>query len=174
VTLIAQERAIDSVSVAALRCNGWVEGDPDRLAQAADIAQAAGLVDTWATVSEDLGVALAGAGRTAEAIEPLTAAAGYAEGIGAGRDVQRLESRLRELGIRRGRRGARARPSSGWASLTETERRVVDLAAEGLTNSEVGARLFISGRTVERHLTHVYGKLGISSRVELARIAAAH
>ncbi|MEB3062019.1 helix-turn-helix transcriptional regulator [[Mycobacterium] zoologicum] len=69
-------------------------------------------------------------------------------------------------------RGQRRRPATGWASLTPTERDVVRLVAEGLSNKEIGARLFISPRTVETHLTHVYAKLDVSSRVQLAQQAA--
>ena len=69
-------------------------------------------------------------------------------------------------------RGPRRRPTSGWAALTPTERDVVRLAGEGLGNKEIGARLFISPRTVQTHLTHVYAKLGVSSRVALARATA--
>ena len=69
-------------------------------------------------------------------------------------------------------RGERKRPASGWASLTPTERDVVRLVGEGLGNKDVAARLFVSPRTVESHLTHVYTKLGLSSRVQLAQEAA--
>ncbi len=68
-------------------------------------------------------------------------------------------------------RGERKRPTSGWASLTPTERDVVRLVGEGLANKDVAARLFVSPRTVESHLTHVYTKLGLSSRVQLAQEA---
>ncbi|WIY06795.1 LuxR C-terminal-related transcriptional regulator [Amycolatopsis mongoliensis] len=71
-------------------------------------------------------------------------------------------------------RGARGRPSSGWGSLTPTELEVVKLAAEGCTNPEIGARLFMSRGTVKTHLAHVYAKLGIANRTELATVAAAH
>jgi DNA-binding CsgD family transcriptional regulator len=65
-------------------------------------------------------------------------------------------------------RGERKRPSSGWASLTPTELEVVRLAAEGLTNPEIGARMFITRGTVKVHLSHIFSKLGVSTRAELA------
>jgi predicted ATPase/class 3 adenylate cyclase/DNA-binding CsgD family transcriptional regulator len=72
------------------------------------------------------------------------------------------------------RRGERKRPTSGWASLTPTERDVVRLVSEGLANNDIATRLFVSPRTVQTHLTHVYTKLGLTSRVQLAQEAARH
>jgi DNA-binding CsgD family transcriptional regulator len=69
-------------------------------------------------------------------------------------------------------RGTRDRPSAGWASLTPTELDVVRLVAEGLTNPEIGSRLFISRATVKTHLSHVYAKLDVSNRTELAALAS--
>ena len=68
-------------------------------------------------------------------------------------------------------RGERKRPSSGWASLTPTERDVVRLVVDGLGNKDIAERLFVSHRTVQTHLTHVYAKLSLSSRVALAQEA---
>lgn len=68
-------------------------------------------------------------------------------------------------------RGERRRPTTGWGSLTPTELDVARLATEGLGNKDIGARLFISPRTVQTHLTHVYAKLGITSRVQLVQEA---
>jgi DNA-binding CsgD family transcriptional regulator len=56
--------------------------------------------------------------------------------------------------------GERKRPSNGWASLTPTEVSVVGLVCEGLSNNDIAARLFVSPRTVQSRLTHVYTKLG--------------
>jgi predicted ATPase/class 3 adenylate cyclase/DNA-binding CsgD family transcriptional regulator len=69
-------------------------------------------------------------------------------------------------------RGKRKRPTSGWASLTPAERDVVRLVSEGLANNDIATRLFVSPRTVQTHLTHVYTKLGLASRVQLAQEAA--
>ncbi|MFI7469340.1 LuxR C-terminal-related transcriptional regulator [Nonomuraea sp. NPDC049646] len=70
-------------------------------------------------------------------------------------------------------RGPRRRPESGWESLTPAERSVAGLAAEGLSNPEIAARLFVSRGTVKTHLAHVYAKLQVANRTELARAAAA-
>jgi DNA-binding CsgD family transcriptional regulator/tetratricopeptide (TPR) repeat protein len=61
------------------------------------------------------------------------------------------------------------RPASGWESLTKSERVVSALVADNLTNREIGERLFISPRTVQTHLSHVFAKTGIADRRELAR-----
>ena len=71
-------------------------------------------------------------------------------------------------------RGERKRPTSGWGALTPTERDVVRLVSEGLANKGIAARLFVSPRTVQTHLTHVYTKLGLNSRVQLVQEAARH
>jgi predicted ATPase/class 3 adenylate cyclase/DNA-binding CsgD family transcriptional regulator len=65
-------------------------------------------------------------------------------------------------------RGERKRPSAGWASLTPTEVEVVKLLAQGLTNPQIGGRLFIGRGTVKTHLAHVFAKLGVTTRAELA------
>lgn len=72
--------------------------------------------------------------------------------------------------VRRGP-GSRKRQTTGWQSLTPTELDVVSLVAEGLTNKDVAARLFISPRTVQSHLAHVFTKLGVTTRTQLAQEA---
>jgi predicted ATPase/class 3 adenylate cyclase/DNA-binding CsgD family transcriptional regulator len=71
-------------------------------------------------------------------------------------------------------RGQRKRPTSGWSALTPAERDVVRLVSEGLANNDIATRLFVSPRTVQTHLTHVYTKLGLTSRVQLVQEAARH
>jgi DNA-binding CsgD family transcriptional regulator len=73
--------------------------------------------------------------------------------------------------VQRGR-GGRKRPASGWASLTPAELNVVRLVGEGLANKDIAERLFVSPRTVQAHLSHVYSKLGVTSRVQLAQEAS--
>ncbi len=68
-------------------------------------------------------------------------------------------------------RGERKRPSTGWASLTPTEHRVVELVAEGLTNPQIAQQMFIARGTVKVHVSHIFAKLGLSNRAELAALA---
>jgi predicted ATPase/DNA-binding CsgD family transcriptional regulator len=68
-------------------------------------------------------------------------------------------------------RGERRRPAHGWESLTASEQRVVALVAAGLPNREIAAKLFVSVATIKTHLLHVYGKLDIRTRAELAAVA---
>jgi predicted ATPase/class 3 adenylate cyclase/DNA-binding CsgD family transcriptional regulator len=68
-------------------------------------------------------------------------------------------------------RGERGRPDHGWESLTPSELRVVELVAEGLPNAAIAKKLFVSLATVKTHLVHVYGKLGLETRAQLAAAA---
>jgi predicted ATPase/DNA-binding CsgD family transcriptional regulator len=71
-------------------------------------------------------------------------------------------------------RGEHAGAAHGWASLSPVERQVVELASHGLSNPAIAGELFISRNTVKAHLSHAYAKLGITNRIELARLAASH
>jgi DNA-binding NarL/FixJ family response regulator len=68
-------------------------------------------------------------------------------------------------------RGIRGRPTTGPDSLTPTEHEVVRLVVEGLTNPGIAARLFMSRSTVKTHLAHIFAKLGVANRTELATLA---
>lgn len=65
-------------------------------------------------------------------------------------------------------RGRRGRPAARWESLTPTELEVVRLVAQGLTNPQIGRRLFVTPGTVKTHLAHVFAKVGVSTRAERA------
>ena len=71
------------------------------------------------------------------------------------------------------RGGGRKRPATGWASLTPAELQVVRLVGEGLRNDAIAGRLFIAPGTVKVHLSHIFAKLSITTRAELAAQAAA-
>ena len=90
---------------------------------------------------------------------------------GAHHDTARVRAALRGHGVRK-RQPSAGRPQQGWGSLTSSELTVVDLVARGLTNREAAAELFLSPDTINTHLRHAFGKLGIRSRVDLARLAA--
>jgi DNA-binding CsgD family transcriptional regulator/tetratricopeptide (TPR) repeat protein len=155
----------------ALRCQGLAEDDPEILAAAAAAHERGARPYQLARASEDAGSALARHGQAGRAGPLLGRAADLYERLGAARDLARAEAVLREAGIRRGRRvarGARVRPRFGWPSLTPTELSVAALVAEGLSNPQIGARMYISGRTVQTHLAHIFAKLDISSRAQLA------
>ncbi len=63
----------------------------------------------------------------------------------------------------------RNRPVEGWPSVTDTERQVAFLVAEGLTNAQVGQRMFLSRHTIDFHLRQIFRKLNVHSRVAMTR-----
>jgi DNA-binding CsgD family transcriptional regulator/tetratricopeptide (TPR) repeat protein len=169
--LAARER-VASIRGAALHCRGLTEASADTLVAAVAALRGAAQPLPLAAALEDAAVSL-GTGRdgarTPGAAQPLYLEAQriYLD-LTADRDLARLGARLREAGIRPGARGRRRRPDHGWESLTPTELRVVALVAEGLSNPQVGERLFVSRRTVQTHVSSVLRKLSLSSRTELA------
>ena len=127
-----------------------------------------------ALAAEDAGAAFARQGNVARACQLLDQAITIYERLDAARDLARAEAALRQMGIRRGRHVTHRRAQSGWQSLTPSEQAVVDLVAEGLSNPQIGQRLYVSRRTVQTHLAHVFAKLHITSRAQLAAEAIRH
>ena len=165
---VAANNSVPSLTGAALRCQGLVDDDPDVLSRAIDAYQQSARPLELALAREETGAVLGRSGVIDAAAPLLDQALETYERLAAVRDVARTRATLRELGIHRGQRGTRKRPQFGWASLTPTERTVSDLVAEGLSNPQIGERLFISRRTVQTHLGHVFAKLQMTSRTELA------
>ena len=152
----------------ALRCRGLLEGDSSVLESAvASLRQSRRRLEL-AYACEDAGVALGRDGRKADAVPLLEEARLEYYRVGARRAMARTTTALRTLGVRRREPGLGRRPSVGWPALTPTELSVIKLVTGGLTSREIGAQLSISRRTVETHLAHIFSKLGISSRVQLA------
>ncbi len=174
VTEVAARNEVPWMTGAALRCRGLIEDDAEIL-QAAAVACAGGSRPLGlALACEDAGAAFARQGRLDRARPLLDQALGIYERLGAARDLARAEATLRGAGIRRGRRGTRGRPQIGWASLTPAEHAVAGLVAEGLSNPQIGERLYISHRTVQTHLAHMFAKLDIATRAQLAADVTRH
>ena len=114
------------------------------------------------------GRALAAAGERAEAIVALVAAEAALDRFGAARWRDEAVRELRGLG-HRVRRLAPEAIVGGLGPLTPREREIADLVADGRTNREVASQLVLSAKTIEAHLRNIYAKLGVRSRVELAR-----
>jgi len=155
-----------SVVATAAHARGLLAGDAAALERAA-----AGYRHPWSagSAAEDAGTAHRDDAAAARAA--FERALGWYQQAGAARDAARVRSRLRERGLRPCHWTRADRPVSGWASLTDAERRVADLVAEGLTNAQAAERLFLSRYTVDFHLRQVFRKLGVRSRVRLTRLA---
>jgi DNA-binding CsgD family transcriptional regulator len=148
---------------------GMLDADPDVIEEAACEFAGAGRLTAETFAHEELACAAAAAGNRDRAANALEAAlAGY-QRMGAIPDRDRALARTRALGIRRSSREAHREVSFGWGSLTATETRIAGLVREGMTNREIGTRLFVSPRTVQTHVSHILQKTGLRSRVEIAR-----
>src|SRR5262249_27118951 len=115
----------------------------------------------------DLGAALRRGNQRSKAREQLRHAVELATICGAKPLVNRAEAELLATGAR-----PRRIAVSGIESLTPSERRVAEMAAEGPTNREIAQALFVTSKTVEVHLSNAYRKLGIASRSQLAAVLA--
>ncbi|OZF04843.1 helix-turn-helix transcriptional regulator [Rhodococcoides fascians] len=102
--------------------------------------------------------------RPTDARPQLAAALDTFESVGARTFADIARAELRAAG---GTRGSTSTTTDGWASLTAQEQHIATLAAEGLTNRQIGEQLHLSPRTIGSHLYHVYPKLGVSKRHEL-------
>ena len=163
---------VPSAVGAAQRCRGILEDDPDLLVAAVDAYRRSPRVVERAGVCEDAALSLARRRAMSDARALFEEALAIFEELEATHDSSRVLAAMRSLGIRRGSRAPRRRPATGWDALTPTELDVARLTIEGLSNPKIAERLFVSKRTVQTHLSHIFGKLGISSRVALARVAA--
>ena len=171
---IADENNVASLAGAALRCRGLAEDDPGVLLAAAHAYAALQRPLELALASEDAGAAFARRGHADRARPLLEQAAEIYERLGAARDLARADAALRAAGFVRGRRRTRSRPRTGWHSLTPAEHAIAGLVAEGLSNPQIGERLYVSRRTVQTHLVHVFAKLDLTSRAQLAAVVTRH
>jgi DNA-binding CsgD family transcriptional regulator len=153
-----------SIGIALLACGLIADRDdaPQRLAEAvAALASSSARVD-HARALTHLGGALRRAGRRGEARAPLREALDLAARCGAHAVVEHAREELRASGAR-----PRRTALSGVAALTPSERRVAELAADGLTNRKIAQALYVTPKTVEGHLSRSYDKLGIDRKSDL-------
>ncbi|MBV1854785.1 helix-turn-helix transcriptional regulator [Catellatospora tritici] len=171
---VAGDEPCPSLRATLQLCRAVAEGDVELMLAAAVSYGEAGWRLWEGYAYENAGVLLARAGQAGPAREQVDRALAIYEQLDAEWDAGRAGARLREAGVRRGVKGRRGRPKHGWAALTETEHRVALMVAEGMSNPEIAAQMFLSRRTVQSHVSSILAKLQISSRVELAVVAAQH
>ena len=146
-----------------LRALGLVTGSEELLREAVLTLERSDASLEHARVLVDLGSAVRRAGRRTDARRPLREGLELAVRCGAHVLARRARDELQAAGAH-----PRTEWLSGPAALTPSERRVARMAADGLGNPDIAQALFLTRRTVETHLTHVYRKLGIVSREQLA------
>ena len=152
-------------------CRGLVEGDAALLLAVEKRYEELGRVLSRAAAAVAAGEVLAAAGDRAGARSAFGRALVVYDDIDAAWDLASLSARMRRHGIRRGPHARHRTARHGWDGLTPSEVRVVELVVRGLSNTQIGAELFLSPRTVETHVSHVLAKLGLRSRVDIVREA---
>jgi DNA-binding CsgD family transcriptional regulator len=155
----------------ALRTVALLEGGttlPERLREAADVLRHSPAKLEYARTLTELGAALRRANRRADARGVLVDGLDLARSCSATALAERAGTELRAAGG-----PARDATGSGTQRLTVSERRVAELAAKGHNNPKIAQLLFVTRKTVETHLGHIYAKLDIAGRAELSRALAA-
>ncbi len=168
---LADDTEIPHRQATAWHCRGLVDHDPGRLLRAADRYHDAGRPLPRAKALEAAAGALVDSGDRTPARAAFSRAVDLYASLGATRDVARLQARFRAHGIRRAPRVKHRRARRGWDSLTPAEAKIAALVAQGMTNPQIAARLFLSHRTVATHVSHILGKLDVRSRIDIAREA---
>ncbi len=165
--VVAAERYGAAYAIsAALRAHGLALGGLEGIGRLGEAVRAAEAEGAWlhlASALLDLGAALRREGHQRDARDPLRRAVELASRSGAHLIADTARAELLASGAR-----PRRVALSGAASLTARERRVAHLAAEGLSNPEIAQALFITRKTVEKHVGEVLRKLELPSRTEIA------
>jgi DNA-binding CsgD family transcriptional regulator/tetratricopeptide (TPR) repeat protein len=152
---------------------GLVRNDPVLLERSVSLLEASPRPLVRAAACADLGQALLAAGRKPQAVAVLTRAHAAFAASGAHAAAARVERALKGAGTGSRREVSRQRPVQGWGALTASEKKVANLIAEGHTNRSASDLLVVSPHTVNTHLTSVFRKLSVNSRVQLANLVTA-
>ena len=170
----AANPGVASFEGVALNLRGLGKQDLDILAEAVQVLDRSPRPVLRAVGAESYGRVLLADGRRSEALAQLDRAWDEYHRMGAWAfrgDVQRV---MRQAGARRAKWSTTAAPATGWASLTNAERRVATLISTGYTNKSAASALGVSTNTVGTHLRAVFAKLGVQSRVQLANHLASY
>ncbi|MEU7473910.1 AAA family ATPase [Streptomyces sp. NPDC044984] len=165
--------AVPTATGIAAQALGLVKNDPAMLERSVELLGTSPRPLVRAAASADLGQALLAAGRTQRAVAALTHARDTFAGSGAHAAAARVQHALKGAGTA-GRRAATVqRPVQGWGALTASEKKIARLVAQGHTNRSAADLLVVSPHTVNTHLTSVFRKLSVNSRVQLANLVMA-
>ncbi|MBB5166768.1 LuxR family transcriptional regulator [Mycobacterium sp. AZCC_0083] len=168
--LLERERpAIPLLSGVATYARGILERDAHALVGAADVLRASSRPLLYAAAAEDAGAELSRTDRGDEALDQLNAAFDTYLHHEALADARRVGRELRRLGVER-RIVSQPRAKAGWDSLTDSELKVVNLIAQGVTNRDAAMQLHLSLHTVKNHVHNAFAKLGINSRAQLTQL----
>jgi DNA-binding CsgD family transcriptional regulator len=168
--VLERERpAIPLFTGVARHARGILERDAPALVAAADVLQSSSRPLLYAAAAEDAGAELARSDRADRALDELNAAFDSYMEHEAVADARRVGRALRGLGVER-RIVSQPRAKTGWDSLTDSELKVVNLIAQGVTNRSVATQLHLSLHTVKTHVHNAFAKLGINSREQLMQL----
>ncbi|OLF05609.1 LuxR family transcriptional regulator [Actinophytocola xinjiangensis] len=173
-TMLARQSQVPHRLAAAAYCRGLLDRDPALLLHAAERYDQAGRPLLRAKALEAAAITHVGRGDREAARAAFTTADDLYSHLGANWDQTHLRASLRRYGIRRGPRAKHRQAKSGWGSLTPTETKIAGMVAAGLPNRQIAERLVLSPRTVGTHVSHILAKLGVRSRIDIAREAADH
>ncbi|MFK4185578.1 AAA family ATPase [Streptomyces sparsogenes] len=165
--------AVPTARGIAAQALGLVRNDLAMLEHAAELLKASPRPLVRAAAYADLGQALLAAGRKRQAAAALAHASSTFAESGAHAAAARAQRAREEAGADGRRAAAKQRPVQGWGALTASEKKVARLIAAGHTNRSAAGLLVVSPHTVNTHLTSVFQKLSINSRVQLANLVMA-
>ncbi len=176
---VAARNDVLSLGAVALRCRGLTDDNVAALEAAADAFARGPRVLDAALTTEEAGRAHCRRGDAGADVPYSTTPPADSSNSTRLATCCVWKPRCGRPACSRGQRGPASKARHGWASLTPTEHTVARLAADGLSNPQIGDQLYISHRTVQTHLSHIFTKLGISSRVQLTvevtrRVDAGH
>ncbi|WP_431331302.1 helix-turn-helix transcriptional regulator [Streptomyces sp. IPPR8] len=165
--------SVPTATGVAAHARGLVENDPTALQRAVEVLDSGPRPLVRAAAAADLGRTFLAAGRPHRAVPALTHARDTLTATGARAAATLVQRDLDKAGGASRRPAAVQRPVQGWEALTASERKIARLVAQGHTNRSAADLLVISPHTVNTHLTSVFRKLSINSRVQLANLVTA-